>query len=417
MPGIRSDSIILLIAGLLSAVQIRAIGTLFGTDLLLTLAFPIVLWKRFGSIDWRHLAPLLLLMVLWLGGQIVSDLVRDTPFVDYARGWARIALMFTGLVTVALISRMRIVPIMAFSVGLAISGVIAATLFPNAYQQGQPWKFGFALPVALLTTALASSVSLRGPAGAAVRYSPLALGALNLFLNYRSMFALLLGTSGMIAIADAFRRRRPGARIASPIFAAVLVIGVIAGGLLAAKTYEILASNGTLGPVAHEKYVQQSQGDLGVILGGRGESLVTLRAIADSPWLGHGSWAKDRYYVGLRVVLLRARGVNARDVGIDSELIPTHSYFFGSWVEAGLLGAVFWAAAFLVGALALIRLVDCPPAAAPFVGFSLLQLLWNIPFSPFGADVRFHVTVHILCAIWVLQQSRSVEAPRRAGQQ
>ena len=118
------------------------------------------------------------------------------------------------------------------------------------------------------------------------------------------------------------------------------VIGVLACFLLSFSVlvvYDFAAARGFLGTAAEELYYRQS-GPLGVLVGGRSESLVSTQAILDSPVLGHGSWAKDTKYVDLLSDRLASLGYEAlppdpADIGV----IPAHSYLLGSWVEGGVL--------------------------------------------------------------------------------
>jgi len=85
----------------------------------------------------------------------------------------------------------------------------------------------------------------------------------------------------------------------------------------------------------------QAHGEYGLIVGGRSEILVSAQAIMDSPILGHGSWAKNEEYAAMLNYLRESMGYVAQGKH-ESGLIPTHSHIFGAWVEAGILGAVFW---------------------------------------------------------------------------
>src|SRR5207244_2538246 len=121
-----------------------------------------------------------------------------------------------------------------------------------------------------------------------------------------------------------------------------------------ALLYSTLANSGKLGLEAQQHYESQvAAGNL--ILGGRSEILVSSRAVADSPFLGHGSWARDREYSSLWVLLMRERGVKVAVVRGAEDIIPTHSYLLGSWVEHGMFGALFWFVAIIYCTLALVR--------------------------------------------------------------
>jgi len=146
------------------------------------------------------------------------------------------------------------------------------------------------------------------------------------------------------------------------------------------------------------------------LLSGRSESLISTRAIADSPIIGHGSWARSDEYANMHRMLLRERGFQvAPKRGEKAELIPSHSYILGSWVEAGVLSVPLWVTVFLLALFAFLRTSDLRSPYLPLVGFCAAQLLWSVPFSPFGASERFMVSVELLVVIWAL---RSWQAPR-----
>ena len=139
----------------------------------------------------------------------------------------------------------------------------------------------------------------------------------------------------------------------------------------------------------------QSSGKYGLLVGGRSEILVSGRAIFDSPFLGHGSWAKDDKYSSLLMELRRQAGYvgGAYD---EEDLIPTHSHLLGAWVEAGLSGAIFWACILCLPMLVLFRPhreVDCMAPLSAFVAF---LLIWDILFSPYGAGLRIMTPYYVI---------------------
>jgi len=394
-------AIVLFAAGLASAIRVNFVGTLYGADVVLTIALVVVLLRRRGP-ALPGLRPFLILGFLWLAGAIATDVIRQTPPQDYLRGWAKIGFLLVSLSAVWLVSAGHTARLMAYFAGLSIATIISTIFFPTEYQAAVSWKFGYATPLALIACIAASRFRPVTPQGIAGRFGiPLGLGVVNLALNFRSMFAILLAAAGTTAVADFFGALSQRRRIATPAFALIFFASATLIAVTISSGYSQLAQSGALGRDAQAKYHSQSQGDLGVMLGGRSESLASIQAIKDSPFIGHGSWAKDRYYVALRILALRQHGMVLNAVGSDAELIPSHSYFFGSWVEAGILGAIFWIYCFLRSGQALVSLIDARSRAAPFLSFLMIQLIWNIPFSPFGADVRFYVAGE-LCAIgWI----------------
>jgi hypothetical protein len=81
----------------------------------------------------------------------------------------------------------------------------------------------------------------------------------------------------------------------------------------------------------------------------------------------------------------------------------------GAWVEAGIVGAIFWAVLFFQGIKALIVLPQISDPLIPLYAWILLDLLWSIPFSPFGAQCRLTVPLAILC-IRFIQSAQKVKA-------
>src|SRR5438552_19079499 len=71
--------------------QIQVVGKLFATDVLVLAALPFVLFARRRQLAAHLPRKVIVLGVLWLVAQIITDLARQTAFDDYARGWAKIA--------------------------------------------------------------------------------------------------------------------------------------------------------------------------------------------------------------------------------------------------------------------------------------------------------------------------------------
>lgn len=388
--------------GLTSLVTFQGVGTLYALDLLLAgLAAWFVLRgaRPIARTTWWLLA----LALVWLLGAVFTDVVRTTPPENYIRGWSKIAVFMLAIFALAQMSWGRPSRLVAFLLGLATATCAQALLFPQGHQVAYPWKFGFATPLALLSVVLAS-LPFGGKPPSFLRQVglPLIMAMANLALNFRSLFVVLLAVAGITAIMHIARRISPGRNIVNPVSALALLGIAILGAWGVSEGYSRLASSGALGQDARSKHEMQTQGDLGLLLGGRTESLASVQAILDSPFLGHGSWAEDRHYVQLMLLEMRERGREAVGGVRRSALIPSHSFFLGAWVEAGIAGALFWGTAFLLSLIALLRLIDIRSQWTPLFAFSVIQLLWAIPFSPFGADQRFVVAAQVLIVAFVI---------------
>jgi len=83
-------------------------------------------------------------------------------------------------------------------------------------------------------------------------------------------------------------------------------------------------------------------------------------------------------------------------VPLSQDLIPTHSHLFGAWVEAGVLGAVFWLWTLALVASVLPRLHRLADGRVALVAFLGVSFLWDIVFSPFGAERRLVVPFYLV---------------------
>jgi O-antigen ligase len=188
-----------------------------------------------------------------------------------------------------------------------------------------------------------------------------------------------------------------------------LLGGVAISGITGLYGYG--ASEGWLGDEARAKYLTQSSGNMGILLGARNEILASAQAIIDSPVIGHGSWAKDPKYADILVSALGQHGYEIQGES-ESDLIPSHSYIMGAWVEAGFVGAVFWLWALMLTARVLIATQGANSALAPLIAFVAFSLLWNIPFSHFGAEGRLYTAYDLSLMMFALTLSRSSVAKK-----
>jgi hypothetical protein len=377
---------------------------MYVSDIIAICALPLLFVRKEAPALLKLATPIFLFAGFWLLGAVLTDLIQQTPFKNYSRGWAKIVFFMCSFASVLIISNVQIRRLMAYFAGLAVAGLITTTFFPDMLAREAPWKFGYALPVSIFAVILASVAT--GPRLLRQLATPLLASLVNLALNYRSMFAMLVVTSVVSSLTAVANSLAPTKRVVSVAFTVGFFALSVAGMWAGSAFYGNLAESGTLGQAAKDKYDQQNQGNLGPLLSGRSESLGSTKAILDSPIVGHGSWAEGREYVAYRIIKLRERGVETQGNPFYSLLIPSHSYILGSWVEAGILGALFWAFCWITAIKGLLLLVDIRDPATPFAAFMLIQLVWDIPFSPFGALVRFFVAGQLCVALWAVHHKR-----------
>ena len=395
---LRRIKMVDIIAFLIPATQflvLKIVGRLFLPDMLLALILPVLLVDYGQRLRARLPMIFISLALLWLFGQVATDIVRGTVFSDYARGWSKIGFTLINFCALYLLLYGNQRRLILYAVGLAAGGLISYSVNPNLYAVDYPWKFGYGAPITWFLILLAAEIIRRRRMGSFIA-SGMLVGAavLNIYMGFRS-----LGGICFLSASFVFMQTQWGERLASVRTRPrqVLLVGLflVAAGIVVVKMYDYAAMSGLLGKEAQEIYASQAYGDYGLLLGGRGEVLVSSHAILDSPFLGHGSWAKDDKYTMLFTELRRQAGYIA--VPEDEEgLIPAHSHLLGAWVEAGLMGAVFWAWILSLPVRVLIKPHGMMDYLTPLMAFVAFLLIWDIFFSPYGAELRFLTPYYVV---------------------
>jgi hypothetical protein len=398
IPRDRDRNILLDAAALLipatSFLELELVGRIFATELLLGAALPILLLLR-GRLLMRKLPLLIFTMgLIWLVAQIATDLIVESTFRDYARGWAKIGFTLLNFMSIYLLlagSRRRVV---LFAAGLGIGIILLFIFNPPPFGLTQPWKFGLGFALVYLVAAALQQRTL-----ARVPYlAPLVFAAIGLFFMSQG-FRSGGGVAFITAAYLLYGGNGPKYRFPSP----VKILFIIGFGALAVfillESYEAMVEAGWFGVQAKLILRQQALSNMGILLGGRSEILIASQAIMESPLLGHGSWAKSEYYSYLMALL--KFGANGGEIPfLKNDLIPTHSVIFGAWVESGILGAMFWAMILGIVFRVMIRLSVSDDPLMPLITFMGFLMFWDILFSPFGADRRFvlayFITVMVL---------------------
>jgi len=399
----------------LIAIEVPGVGTIYLAELCLIGLLPVLVVMRGRMLQSKALAFILCLGLLYFGAQVITDVIRETPFADYARGWSRILfLLFSFVSTYLLIGNDR-AKLLCYAGGL----VVGATLFVliNNPLANIGWKFGFAGPTTTLILIGFSLIPiLRSPRSLVGPGILVALGIFSAFMDFRSWGGILMVSAAFLSMPALLRLF--GMRPKPLSYGRMLVIGTVllATGFGAIKLYGAAAESGLLGERSRQKYETQSAlGDLGILLGGRSESLVTVQAIQDSPLIGHGSWAKDRHYAELRQLMLYRLGFVNRFIEPETDHIPTHSHLLGSWVEAGIAGAAFWVGILFLILAAIRRLYASEDPLRPYLVFLMFLFVWDILFSPFGAQRRLTNGFLMVAMLFALKTTAMTWRQRQAS--
>jgi hypothetical protein len=389
--SIGADILILAI-GLTCTFTVHMIGELPVSEILIVVALPVLLVTNTKSLFRPRMLTIYSLLVLWLLNLVITDIWRSTATADWTRGDANLIFFAIDLLALStLISgnqRRQIIFIAAYGVGALLS----ARFQPSEASIDEPWKFGYATGTNILIALFACYFFSRR--------NYLVTGALmggiiavNLLENFRGP---VLNTLVAIALILPVIPQHVGRLTILPrkgsLANVVVLIGLAAVAATAADVLvHFVTQRGLLKDEALQKNQTQSQFAGGIVLGGRPEILVSSKAVLESPILGHGSWARDFKYIEMLADIQAEWGVRT-DLDFQEEysqgLIPTHSHLMGAWVQAGILGAVFWLYMFWLVGKGLIRLSALRPSLSPVFAVMLTAFLFDILFSPFASTRR-----------------------------
>jgi hypothetical protein len=380
-------NIILFLIPLLLYVRFSFVGSFSIGEVLLLLVSPFLLPRIRMLFSDKNVRFMMMLLSIYLLGLMFSDFYRGTDAQDYLRGWSKIALTgFSFLVLGALIQD-RDEGILYFCLGVGLSPFFSygASVDMELLTAAEKYKYGIGSGVSI---ALFWLIGLRR----ADKYPillifPCIAGLGALFMNSRSLAGITLLSSAIPLfirridpVGSAFTRRT----ILYSLFFTACAFGVV--GL-----YTYAAPKGILGQRALDKYEDQSAktGNFS-IFEGREEVYFTVPKIIESPFVGWGSWYKDYDYL---ITKLRERGMSEMGARITAEqrmgLIPAHSHFFGGWMEAGILGGLFWLVVFYLAIRVLFLGAFKLTSFAQFVVvYVLVTFLWDILFSPYAGERR-----------------------------
>lgn len=387
-----------------SAIEFELVGRLFVSDLLCLAIFPILLFTKGEILRISFARTFIWLGLLYLLGQFTTDLILNTAFFDYSRGLAKIAITIISFCTIFMIIGLCRSRMLIFIFGVITGGILHFFFSSAIYTKVDIWKFGIGTHLTFLIIIFAALLkNKKNVILKAKHLLPFLAGFLNLYLGFRSLAGICFLSLSYLILQEILHDHI-GKNVKPTTRKVVLMaIGLFIAAIMIVKFYEFSANAGWLGWKQQQKYEAQAHGQLGLVFGGRSQVLVALRAIMESPFIGHGSWAKDWEYAQMLVDLrnqLGYRAVRIHELG----LIPSHSHFFGSWVEAGIIGAIFWGWILSLAIRACLRLFNSIDPHTLLLIFIAFQMTWDVLFSPFGATRRLMIPFYIIVMINVMMR-------------
>lgn len=344
----------------------------------------------------RFLKLLLFLGLLLIFVQYFTDLYLDVPTIETAKSTASIltlvSLIFSGITLLSQDGQR----LKSFLLGYILSSLLTYFAFSDEYVKTDSWKFLFAN---MSTVAILLALGYAQMPNIFRIVVIVALSLIHLAFGARSAALLtLLPVITLVLPRNVMAKKRG---------LVAIFLSILALSMLTEQFYQQLSLDGRLGISQQEKALQQF-GSGPLLLFARSELLYEIGAIKENPWFGKGSNPILSESLLTNVSLkqesygLQVKKTAAFRSYLESGSIPLHSMIFSSWVEAGLVGAMFWMI-FLFFILRYIRVVAASNSALGLLTtYFLLSALWSLFFSPLGAGSRLFIALGVTCIAHVI---------------
>jgi O-antigen ligase len=389
--------------------SVNVVGSLPGNEVLIFPMLPVILLARGRRAFNREYFWFYALTAGWLLGTLIADLVVGSPTQVRLKGIARVVFFMLDFTALAVLMNNKVRRLVIFALSIAFIMYMASRPFRGDFSE--QWKFG--ISQALATVALWPSCYFyaRKRYGICLAIS-IALAAVNLRYGFRSQLLVVMVSA--VLVIPIFRQE--GSTVVQNRLK-LLALLAFAGGAawLSNASVQWAAQKGFFDESTREKFETQSHGDLGVLVGGRPETLVAIQAIIDRPILGHGSFPYEPKYMQLKQDIQYEHGYTDTDEPDESvvPVIPTHSHLTMAWVESGILGGICWIYIMILVVRSLLYLSTARPNMAPLYGYFMVSFIWDILYSPFGSVNRMIGAFYILLAYGILRDAASEAARAR----
>ena len=179
----------------------------------------------------------------------------------------------------------------------------------------------------------------------------------------------------------------------------LFIISVLFLAVIGKNLYQYTASKGLLGDKAQSKFysqTKQGQDVMSILMAGRAEFFIGMRAIFDNPIMGFGAMAEDEK--GYWADFIWRYG-NIDDYELFNKLtarraqyggrlyIPVHSYIVSFWGLSGIIGLIFSIYIFYLIFIFFRRYLYAIPNWSGYFACSIPTVIWGMFFSPYGHGI------------------------------
>lgn len=395
---------LLFLIGLFSQLQVNVGGKLGLSEIVMLVLSPFVFLKHLSTFKRDGSLTFIKLLVLWLVGAIFVDCYTHNYIHFAMRGIAVPITLFSNVVCIYVILRKDLRNLKWFLLGSAISGVLCIFILQNgsagdvAQAQGMEAGINAVMDYKLFWLDLVRTWLTLPIMGWYLQAPKLyVLGAMS-FVSFFSLFTGGRSTFMVSAVTLLFfilvgKTRWSMAFLKKHFFLIVLCISVL--GFVGKSIYKYAATSGYMGEEEERKYESQTSGGGGIInllVSGRGSTFIGLTAIADHPFMGHGSVPIDNHGYVLDFFSRYGNDDDVRQIQRSRErfgarIIPSHSHIITYWLWHGILGLLFWLYVLYISIKTLLSRMHIYPGWFGYFAVMIPAFLWDLFFSPLGMRV------------------------------
>lgn len=359
----KHSGMMMFFIGLGGATKVYLGGVIALTELVVFAVAPMLLFKYYQEYKRNGMLVALWLSLAMIPGCFIACLVNNVPWIFFIKSSMQFYSIFAMIVVFYFVLRKSLYGIGWFYVGFFISTIVSIFILnPQVLMNESSVAWIGQMDVeeqmeGVLFWYPKITQILRLPVqgwyfSMPIVYSvvaPIIAGMIAIFISVSGRGAAAMGLLSSLLILYCRRsRRRIGSLGRNFIF--FVLVGICAA-IGIKSLYSYAASTGLLGEKAQYKYYMQTHGDssfLGILIGGRTEFFIAIRAMIDNPIVGIGPAAEDKKgYV--REFLIKYGDQEDFDAYIRHlklwpdkiEVIPQHSTLTQFWGNAGILGLVF----------------------------------------------------------------------------
>jgi hypothetical protein len=400
-----SDAALFLL-GAAGAFSIGLVGTLPCSEVVIFPMLPVILLARGRRAFSREYLWFHVLVIGWLLGTLIADTYHASNAEVRMKGTARVVFFMLDFYALSVLLNDKTRRLIIFAISIAFIMYLGSRAFRGDFME--QWKFG--VSQALGIVALLGSCYYYKRKKYMICFAISAgLAAANLKYGFRSQ--LLVVMVAAVLVLPIFDQVKGATVVQKRVRIVVLLAVACFAAYLSNALIQYAASKGLFDQTTREKFEQQAHGDLGVLVGGRPETLVAIQAIIDEPIIGHGSFPWEPKYLQMKQDIQYEHGYSDTDEPDESVsgVIPTHSHLTMAWVESGILGGIFWIYILILTLRALMHLSTSRPAMAPLYSYFLVGFVWDVLYSPFGSVNRMLGAYYILLGYGILKQAKADE--------